>query len=217
MNDDLVQPKRGFGTHPHRDMEIVTYVVDGHLTHKDSNGNVETLGRGSVQFMTAGRGIEHSEDNRGTTPLRFVQSWILPRRANLEPNYGSLDGAKTDRTADWVHLAADYQNFDAMNVPIKIHQDCNCYVTELVVDKDQGSALRRDFKLDDKRQAYVLNVQGDVDITADDTSITPKHLDEHDAAELVGPLTLTFSANTYAHLLLFEMKAAGHGRPDAEA
>merc|ERR1719263_1909714 len=63
LNDDLVQPARGFGTHPHRDMEIVTYVVRGSLTHKDSMGTSETLGRGSIQFMTAGTGIQHSEHN----------------------------------------------------------------------------------------------------------------------------------------------------------
>merc|ERR1719310_477724 len=79
MNDDLVQPDRGFGMHPHRDMEILTYIVDGFLTHKDSMGTEETIGRGSIQFMTAGTGIRHSEHNLQTsTPLRFVQMWITP-------------------------------------------------------------------------------------------------------------------------------------------
>ena len=79
MNDDLVQPHRGFGMHGHRDVEIVTYIVEGILTHQDSMGTHESLGRGSVQFMTAGTGIQHSEHNRQDTPLRFVQIWITPR------------------------------------------------------------------------------------------------------------------------------------------
>jgi quercetin 2,3-dioxygenase len=74
LNDDLVQPDRGFGEHPHRDVEICTYVVEGSLTHEDSMGTAESLGRGAVQFMTAGRGVSHSEFNKDkTNPLRFLQ------------------------------------------------------------------------------------------------------------------------------------------------
>ena len=81
MNDDYVQPNRGFGTHGHKDMEIITYIVQGKLTHKDSMGTEETLGRGSVQFMTAGRGIRHSEYNHETeSGLRFIQTWVTPRK-----------------------------------------------------------------------------------------------------------------------------------------
>jgi redox-sensitive bicupin YhaK (pirin superfamily) len=86
MNDDLVQPSRGFGAHPHRDAEIVTYIVQGQLTHKDSMGTRETLGRGSVQFMTAGSGVTHSEHNLDAKhPLRFIQMWFTPRRYRPPP------------------------------------------------------------------------------------------------------------------------------------
>ena len=88
INDDLVQPGTGFPTHPHRDMEIVTYVIDGELTHADSMGNERVLSRGDVQFMTAGTGITHSEYNRGEDILRFLQIWIMPERSMLTPNYG---------------------------------------------------------------------------------------------------------------------------------
>ena len=75
MNDDLVQPDRGFGTHPHRNMEILTYIVHGELTHQDSMGTKESLGRGSIQFMTAGTGVQHSEFNHSKEkPLRFIQT-----------------------------------------------------------------------------------------------------------------------------------------------
>lgn len=117
MNDDLVQPERGkalnvcrcsclhavntnyvlfglgFGTHPHRDMEIITYIVNGQLTHQDSTGNKESLGRGSVQFMTAGTGVRHSEQNEHPTePVRFIQMWITPSKYDLPVNYGSYVG-----------------------------------------------------------------------------------------------------------------------------
>eukprot|EP00669_Euglena_mutabilis_P009765 TRINITY_DN4599_c0_g1_i1.p1 TRINITY_DN4599_c0_g1~~TRINITY_DN4599_c0_g1_i1.p1 ORF type:complete len:219 (+),score=28.73 TRINITY_DN4599_c0_g1_i1:23-658(+) len=102
LNDDVVQPHRGFGTHPHRDMEIVTYIVDGELTHQDSTGTKETLGRGSVQFMTAGSGIRHSEFNHGDSPLRLVQMWFTPRRSGLAPAYGShpAEAPPSSKTGD---------------------------------------------------------------------------------------------------------------------
>ncbi len=141
MNDDLVQPSRGllvsltkfvgpflyiwctssgFGTHPHRDAEICTYVVDGFLTHKDSMGTEESIGRGAIQFMvcfvfssssfvfiwllpqTAGSGITHSEHNLHTTdPLRFIQIWMNPRSRGLKPNYGSFNSPCADRHNQW--------------------------------------------------------------------------------------------------------------------
>merc|ERR1712216_814798 len=93
LNDDLVQPARGFGAHPHRNTEICTYVVEGDLTHKDSMGTAGTLTRGAIQFMTAGSGVTHSEHNRSPDkPLRFIQMWINTRENGLAPNYGSAVG-----------------------------------------------------------------------------------------------------------------------------
>ncbi len=87
MNDDLVQPNRGFGEHPHNNVEICTYVVEGELTHQDSMGTAETLGRGAIQFMTAGTGVSHQEHNRHlSNPLRFIQIWINTRTRNLKVN-----------------------------------------------------------------------------------------------------------------------------------
>jgi len=103
MNDDLVQPKRGFGEHPHRDVEICTYIVEGALTHQDSIGTPpETLSRGSVQFMTAGKGVSHSEHNLSPTdPLRFIQIWITPNQHSLKPAYGSSMGNEEKRKNQW--------------------------------------------------------------------------------------------------------------------
>jgi redox-sensitive bicupin YhaK (pirin superfamily) len=102
MNDDLVQPDRGFGAHPHRDVEICTYVVEGSLTHKDSMGTSESLGRGAIQFMTAGSGVTHSEHNLDKeNPLRFIQIWINTRKRGLPPNYGSNAGNADARRNNW--------------------------------------------------------------------------------------------------------------------
>lgn len=111
LNDDLVQPKRGFGTHPHRDMEIATYIVEGELSHKDNTGTSETLGPQSVQFMTAGTGVYHSEHNlHPIKPCRFVQTWIVPRKRGLKPNYGSFKGDDLDLKDKWIHLISDVEN-----------------------------------------------------------------------------------------------------------
>ena len=88
VNDDRFDPHGGFGMHPHDNMEIISYVVDGQLTHRDNLGNGSRLERGDVQYMSAGSGIMHSEYNDTNEPLRFLQIWILPDEKNAEPNYG---------------------------------------------------------------------------------------------------------------------------------
>ena len=208
MNDDLVQPGRMFGTHPHRDAEIITYVVDGHLTHKDSRGNEETLGKGSIQFMSAGTGITHSEGNPSDKPLRFIQSWITPRKYGLAPNYGSAKGGCQDVQNKWTRLAADWKDKTADDIKVRVHQDINVYATETTEPVD--------FTLQPGRQAYLLCVDGNVDITA---SATTKSLERHDAAELYGPGDFSFTppAGKNCHLLMFEMAAVPRsGRTDAE-
>ena len=90
VNDDTIQPHTGFDTHPHRDMEIVTYVIDGALTHGDSMQNVSTLKRGEIQYMSAGTGVFHSEKNNGDEILRLLQIWILPDCSGYAPQYGEV-------------------------------------------------------------------------------------------------------------------------------
>ena len=87
-NDDIVLPGTGFGTHPHDNMEIISYVLEGELSHADSMGNEQTLTRGQVQYMSAGTGITHSEYNHGEVPLRFFQIWIFADKRGYRPNYG---------------------------------------------------------------------------------------------------------------------------------
>lgn len=200
MNDDLVQPNRGFGTHPHRDMEIMTFVVEGSLTHKDSMGTSETLGRGSLQFMTAGTGVRHSEHNWDQKQhLRFIQSWVVPRRRGLPPNYGSMIGdasAEEERMGKWAHLVSDVEN-KSVSTPVQINQDCNVFVTEL------GPGGRSPvLELGPDRQAYMLCVEGDAHM------VDLAQLRRHDAARLVGPVGLDLEAGEEGALVLvFEMMA----------
>lgn len=206
MNDDLVQPQRGFGTHPHRDMEIITFVVEGSLTHKDSMGTEETLGRGSVQFMTAGTGVRHSEHNLDKTkPLRFIQSWVVPRQRGLPPNYGSMvgDAAATEaRKNQWAHVVSDVKGKET--TPVQINQDCNVFVTEL-----SASTPSPPLALAANRQAYMLCVEGEVTMSSGNV------LRQHDAAEYKGPGSIELAAGAEGALvLLFEMALSRDSRTD---
>jgi len=202
MNDDLVQPMRGFGTHPHRDMEIITFIVDGQLTHKDSMGTEETIGRGSIQFMTAGTGIRHSEHNlQPRTPLRFIQMWVVARRKGLRPNCGSMMGdemAVASRRDQWAQVVSDVES--PVPAPVQINQDCNMFVTEL--SSDSSAPL---FDLQDGRQAYMLCLEGTVAIRGDEGGKQVR-LRRHDAAELIDGLMLELVAGPEgAFILLVEM------------
>jgi redox-sensitive bicupin YhaK (pirin superfamily) len=205
MNDDLVQPHRMFGPHPHADMEIATYVVKGALTHwhKDSYGGgaKETLGRGSLQFMTAGTGVVHSEGNDSDEPLRFIQMWINPRSRGLKPNYGAYRTAPASdgqRRNQWIHLCGDVANA-SMSPMVRLNQDCGIYASE--VDPN----LQLSFPLAAGRQAYVLNLEGPVTGALGGTSVD---LQPYEAATATGPAELSLAAGDGgAHILIVEMAA----------
>eukprot|EP00468_Gymnochlora_sp_CCMP2014_P004369 CAMPEP_0167752322 /NCGR_PEP_ID=MMETSP0110_2-20121227/7072_1 /TAXON_ID=629695 /ORGANISM="Gymnochlora sp., Strain CCMP2014" /LENGTH=205 /DNA_ID=CAMNT_0007637921 /DNA_START=230 /DNA_END=847 /DNA_ORIENTATION=- len=200
MNDDLVQPKRGFGSHPHSNAEIVTYIVEGKLTHKDSMHTKETLGPGSIQFMTAGSGVVHSEHNLQDEPLRFIQMWLTPKQRGLEPNYGSMCGSKcNDEKNQWNHLVSSTDT--KVKTPVEINTDANIYVAKL----EEGATVN--MKLNSYRQAYVLAVDGTPTISA--KSFGKQKLNRHDAAELYGEETFTFTGP--GHVLLVEMAKDGAG------
>eukprot|EP00850_Spirogloea_muscicola_P008526 SM000045S16271 [mRNA] locus=s45:665255:667199:+ [translate_table: standard] len=156
LNDDLVKPHAGFGTHPHANMEIVTYVVDGQLTHKDSTGTGESLGRGSVQYMSAGRGITHLEMNDGNDLLRFLQLWIKPNKKGLTPNYGSRVFSKAARHNKLQHVltSVDVVEEDSGSGVFPVHQDANIYVSEM----DPGFV--QEYILQKQRQLYLVCIEG---------------------------------------------------------
>jgi len=207
LNDDLVQPIRGFGAHPHQNMEIVTFVVDGFLTHKDSTGTSETLEKGAVQFMTAGTGIRHSEANASSTsPLRFLQLWITPRSLHLPPNYGSYSPPKDAFSQPaWQHLVTDVEN--EAEIPVKINQDVNIYVAQLQENEHNS------FTLDSNRQAYLVCIEGNVEFSEKNNGAqNTVTLDAQDAAEIKGSYTFEASAKAPSLLLLVEMKMSGDSR-----
>lgn len=154
INDDLVKPGTGFDTHPHRDMEIISYVIDGELTHGDSMGNKRTLSRGHVQYMSAGTGVFHSEHNFGEETLRFLQIWIIPDKYGYEPNYGDYEFKWNDRKNKWLNIVSSKEG----NAPIKINQDSNIFVIELDKNKEI------EFKVGERRQAYLVQIEGISDI-----------------------------------------------------
>jgi redox-sensitive bicupin YhaK (pirin superfamily) len=191
LNDDQVQVGEGFDTHPHRDMEIISYVVDGELTHRDSMGNESTLTRGQAQYMSAGTGVLHSEYNHGENLLRFLQIWILPDGKNYRPNYGDYRFNLDDRREQWLPIATGYNN--AGNAaPIKIHADINMYASILPA----GKSL--DFQVAEGRQAYLVLIEGDADVNN-------MHLSMRDALETRGE-DIRITAKTESHCLVIEME-----------
>ena len=124
INEDRVQPGRGFGTHPHRDMEILSYVLDGGLQHKDSMGNGSVIRPGDVQRMTAGTGVAHSEFNASQTdPVHFLQIWLLPERPGLTPGYEQRAFPAEERTGRLRLLASR----DGRDGSVTVHQDVALY------------------------------------------------------------------------------------------
>lgn len=189
MNDDRVQAQTGFGTHPHKNMEILTYVLSGELSHQDSMGNKESLSRGACQYMSAGSGITHSEMNDGTEEVHFIQTWILPKASNLTPRYGSRTFAFKERHNKWLHLAGPENS----GAPIEFYQDANVYVSEL--DADQELI----FTLKSGRQLYVKVMEGS-------GTINGIAFETGDAAEIASE-NLQIQTAGSTHILLIEMQA----------
>jgi redox-sensitive bicupin YhaK (pirin superfamily) len=138
FNDDRVAPGKGFGTHPHRDMEILTYVLSGQLEHRDSLGSHGVVGPGGVQFMSAGTGVQHSEFNHSTTEeLHFLQMWVLPGRLGEKPLYGQLDFDVAARSGKWLTVASGQPGVAA---PVLLTQDATFKVSRIA-----GQTLQHTF------------------------------------------------------------------------
>ena len=129
FNDDVVAGGEGFPPHPHRDMEIVTYVLDGELAHRDSMGNHGVVGAGDVQFMSAGTGVTHSEfNNLADRPLHLVQMWVLPGALGRPPSYGQMEFAPGERRNRWLRIVSGEEHVEA---PIRITQRATFAVARL--------------------------------------------------------------------------------------
>ena len=189
VNEDWIEPGKGFGTHPHRDMEIVTYMVDGALEHKDSMGNGSVIRPGELQRMTAGTGVMHSEFNASESDAaHLLQIWILPERNGLEPGYEQKLFPSDEKKNRWRLVGSR----DGRDGSLTIHQDVNLLSTEL----DAGREL--DYTFDGRRRGFVQVVKGSVEIDGND-------LVAGDAVAIVDSESLTVRALDDAELLLFDM------------
>jgi redox-sensitive bicupin YhaK (pirin superfamily) len=188
INDDLVMPGMGFGAHPHRDMEIISYVLSGAIEHKDSMGNGRVIRAGEFQYMAAGSGVQHSEFNPSKTePLRLLQIWIQPDVKGVKPRYAEKNFA-TAPTGKW-HLVASKSGRDGS---IGIHQDADLSFAKL----DAGQQVK--YSLAPERYAWVHVAEGEVVLNG-------KTLFGGDAAAISEESKLQLSANKPSQVLLFDL------------
>ncbi len=190
LNDDIIKPLSGFDMHPHRDMEIVTYIIDGELTHQDSMGHKESLKRGEVQYMSAGTGVYHAEHNmHDSKDLRLLQIWIIPPSKNLEPSYGSYRFTKEDRRNKLLNIVSD-QKGDAK---IKLYQDVSFFVSELDKDKTIEYKIKKD------RAIYFVQIEGKSEINGEVLKIG-------DALKIVDESSLAIKALEDSHFLFIDLQ-----------
>ena len=154
-NDDIIAPKTGFPPHPHRDMEIITYVREGAITHQDNLGNKGRTEAGDVQVMSAGTGIQHSEYNMEDVETRIFQIWIIPTRNGEEPSWGSRPFPKGERSGQFVTLASGYEND---NDALPIRTDAKVVAATLKAGETAEYPLGKD------RKAYLVPATGAVQI-----------------------------------------------------
>lgn len=189
VNDDIIHPMSGFDTHRHRDMEIISYVIRGEISHRDSMGNSETLKRGEVQYLSAGEGIAHSEHNwHKSEDLRLLQIWVLPPREGLDSLYGSYRFKAEERRNRLLNIVSSQKG----EAKIKIYQDVNFYVCEL------DTAKRIAFTMKEDRQIYFVQIEGSAKVNG-------IALHEGDAMEIVDECTLEVEAVSESHFLFIEM------------
>lgn len=180
FNDDRVSPGTGFPTHAHRDMEIVTYVLSGQLEHKDSIGNQGVVGPGGVQYMSAGRGVRHSEYNHShAEELHFLQMWVLPGEAGGEATYGQVDFDVAQRRNTWLLVASGHSGRTA---PVALTQDAMLLVSRL-----EGVEQRHTFE--PGRLGFLFVADGEIELASfyeNDSPIEAATLSSGDGVRLAG-------------------------------
>jgi redox-sensitive bicupin YhaK (pirin superfamily) len=189
INEDRVAPGRGFGAHGHRDMEILSYVLEGSLGHKDSMGHEQILGPNEIQKMSAGTGVVHSEFNASKTePVHFLQIWIEPATNGTPSNYQQLAFSPEDKAGKWKLLAAP----DGGEGVAQINQDARLFVSEL------GNAEEMTYKLDPSRYAWLHLVKGQV-------TVNGTTLHTGDAAAISKEDHLAIVSAAPSEILLFDL------------
>jgi len=189
MNDDHIAGGGGFPTHPHRDMEIVTYVLDGALAHKDSMGNGSVIRPGDVQYMSAGTGVAHSEFNASDKePVHLYQIWMFPDKKNYQPTYDQKHFSNDEKRGKLRLVVSP----DGRDGSVKIRQDNELYATVI----GPGESVQHEIKTD--RHAYVQVVRGSV-------TLNGQELNVGDGAAISAEKSLELTGVNDAEVLLFDL------------
>ncbi len=193
INEDIVQPGTGFDTHGHRDMEILTYVLDGTLRHRDSMGNAGDIRHGEIQLMRAGTGVLHSEFNpSGNETVHLLQIWVLPDQQGLAPGYWQKSVPVRENRGKWCLLVSPDAAHDASDEALHIHQDARVSAAML----DGADAL--EYVLASGRQAYLHVARGTV-------TANGRALAAGDALMYVDEARIELGGASQAEVLLFDM------------
>ena len=189
INDDRVAPGGGFTPHSHNDMDIISYVLDGALQHKDSLGTCSVIRPGEIQRLSAGTGITHSEYNASQQkPVHFLQIWIIPQQRGLPPSYEQRSFKPEDLNGRWLKLAA-VENSGGL---VTIHQDLVLMAARVLKETVT-------YQLPRGRRAWLHIASGSV-------SINGRPLNEGDGAALMGPATISASGAPQGEMLLFDLQ-----------
>lgn len=192
FNHDTVAGGGGFPTHPHREMEIITYVLDGELAHKDSTGGRGIIHSGEVQRMTAGTGIAHSELNASEKkPVKLLQMWVLPERAGLTPSYEQKQFTIEQRMGKFLPIATGVDSPDSVDA-VKIHQDAAFYVSHLRAGDQVSHGLKPG------RRAFLYVIEGEVKVNGE-------VLSAGDQARLTDARQIEVSGSQSSEIILIDL------------
>lgn len=193
LNDDRVVPGAGFGTHPHRDFEIISYVIEGALEHRDSMGNGSVIEAGDVQRMTAGTGVTHSEFNHSKDEeVRFLQIWVRPEEQGLTPGYEQKNFSSEDKR-DQLRLVVSH---DGRQGSVKVHQDVSLYATLLSAGKQVSHELAPE------RHVWLQVVSGALAVRNGGDEVV---LAKGDGLAVSEERALTIRAESDSEFLLFDL------------
>lgn len=189
FNDDVIRPDSGFGMHGHREMEIITYVIEGELEHRDSTGAHGRISAGEIQRMSAGTGIRHSEYNQSKeTPVHLLQVWIEPAVRGLEPSYEQKQFTADERAGRLLAVASGRDEAGA----VRIHQDATIYVATV----RRGAEITH--RLDEGRRAYLFVINGELQLNG-------HQLERGDQARIEGVSELELASQGTAEIYLIDL------------
>ena len=189
INEDVVAPGRGFPKHGHRDMEIITYILEGALKHEDSMGNGSVIRPGDVQRMTAGTGVRHSEQNASDKErVHLLQIWILPNTVGLEPGYEQKAFSEDERRGQLRLIASE----DSREGSVEVHQDVSLFASVLPAGQEVEHSM------DQQRYAWIQVARGSVEVNGESAG-------QGDGVIAVGESSLRIRAQEDAEMLLFDL------------